>query len=176
MTDNTSEHVSTAIRTAQIIVVALAMGVTTFMGIVVFMKLQQESPPLAMPKEAGLWLVGLAVMMGCGAASVIVPRIVQNANVRRLPAEAFDMRDAESPLMALFQQTTILGAALLEGAAFFNLVMYFVEGLTPSLFATLLLLAGILAHVPSVGRFNAWREKLKGRQRDAASLSELRSR
>ena len=53
-------------------------------------------------------------------------------------------------LLSLFQRKTIVGAAMIEGCAFFAAIVYLLEGGFVSLGLALVLLAGLAAHFPTV--------------------------
>lgn len=164
------------VRMLQIIVLPLAMGVMMFLGVVVALKLQQGAPLIVMPQGVGIWLIAIAVAAGCGAASAVVPQLIVRNQTKQLTAEAWADRAAMGPktLSALFSLKTIVGAALLEGAAFFNLIAYQLEGAAPSVVVALLLLVGILMHLPTEGKFSAWCDTQERNHRDAAAWGERR--
>ena len=61
----------------------------------------------------------------------------------------------EGKLLAVYQSKTILGAAILEGGAFANLVAYLLEGQVYSIVLAVLFMLGILrrlSHVPQSAR------------------------
>jgi hypothetical protein len=66
--------------------------------------------------------------------------------------------------LRLFQTRMIVGLALLEGAAFFNLVAFMTEGHWWTLIVVAVLLVWMLASFPTHGRLKQWiedREQLK---------------
>ena len=126
----------------QIIVLAMVAGVITF-GLVV----QIVVGPDVRPGTPFLMYVGL--LMAC----VMIPTawIVPELMSRGLP-----------PVAGSYQVKLIVGLALLEGAAFLNLVAYLLEGRTLSLWMAVLL-AGLLAmRFPTVAGVENW---LEGRKR-----------
>ena len=62
---------------------------------------------------------------------------------------------AATPLV-LYLVSVLLGWSLLEGAGFFNLVAYLLEGSVISLVVTLCISAGMLLLFPTKGRFAFW--------------------
>jgi hypothetical protein len=143
----------------QIIIFALCTGVATFAAVVVFV-----SPP-APPAQFGmLTMMALGFMVAAGVMSVVVPTAVvaaKRAESLRSPndAEAKDsaVSSGEIPgLLGTYQTKLILGAALLEGAAFLALTAYMTEGHWASLVAAGVLFFGLLAHLPTTNRVAAW--------------------
>lgn len=162
------------VRPHQVIVCALAFGVVVFMGIVVGQRFQQGGPVFSWENPGPVSLAGLGATLMVGVAAFIVPRVAQQAALKQVPDSP--PADRRKGLAAAYLQRIILGAALLEGGAFFNLIAYMVEHFGPSLLAALLLLFGILAHFPSEGRFDRWCDKVERDQRDAAALGNLKQR
>ena len=59
-------------------------------------------------------------------------------------------------LLAIFQRKTIVGAAMLDGGAFFAAITYMVEGGPVSLLVAVVLWLGIAAHFPTSSRVTGW--------------------
>ena len=57
----------------------------------------------------------------------------------------------------------IIGAAFLEGPAFLALIAYMIEGHVVSLAIAAVMLLGLMAHFPTVGRVETWVEHQLGR-------------
>lgn len=141
-TPNTPEQV---VRVTQIITGALVMGVVLMAGIV---------------------LVGLGALRGApdgvlisglGAAFALVSFVVHlflPSMVARQQAATAD----GSQLYAVYQQKTILGLAILEGAAFFNLVALMIEHNWWSLAIAGGLVFWMLAMWPTRTRVDQWVE------------------
>jgi hypothetical protein len=62
-------------------------------------------------------------------------------------------------LMAVFQGKIIVGAAMLEGGAFFAAIAYLVEGGPIALALAVVLWLGIAAHFPTLPRVIGWIER-----------------
>lgn len=166
------------VLTLQIIVLALLLGTTTFLGIALFLRLQVGKPLFQLDGPGLVSLLGLGIALVNGVLAVVVPRVVERNGLAKLDSKADATLatdgDREAALGQLFQAKTIVGAALLEGTAFFQLIALLVEGWVPSLVVALLLMAGILAHLPTAGRFAAWRDRVERQARDEAAVRGLR--
>lgn len=169
-----SNSPASIVRPHQIIVVSLALGVFIFLGIVLAMRLQQDGPLLSWENPQPVSLAGLGAALMVGVAAVVVPRVAQQASLKRVPDGP--PTDRRKGLAAAYLQRIILGAAMLEGGALFNLVAYMLERFGPSVLAAILLLIGILAHFPSQGRFDRWCDAVERDRRDAAALGKLNER
>jgi len=162
LTDDERAFLARATRTMQIIVGALAWGVILFFLVVVFFLRQQQPGPL--PGEPILTYIsgfaGLAAMLG----AIVVPGMIIRGQRKdmlggKLPPDAgaggATRTDAErelGPIVASYQTALIVRSALVEGAAFFCLVAYMLEGQTLSLFAAGVLLAFLLRGIPTKSR------------------------
>lgn len=164
------------VRTLQIIVLAMLMGTATFLGVVLFLSLTAWKPLFPVAGPGPVSLIGLGLAMVNGVLAVVVPRFVERNGLAQLGRNAAGSVevDPETALGQLYQTKTIVGAALLEGAASFQLIALLIEGWVPSLVAALLLMAGILAHLPTAGKFAAWRERVERQARDEAAVRGLR--
>jgi hypothetical protein len=143
------------VRTLQIIVFALAMGVVMFAAIVVSQSGNRPQRPAGNTPawQSPVFLVGVATLL----LGFIVPAIIFAAG-RKAAARAGGERansDAASRLAIQQQvhQTTIIGCAILEGGAFLGLVSYMQSGDTTFLALAGLGLVGILSYFPTPGRF-----------------------
>jgi len=159
LNEQIQQQLAATVRTAQIIVGALVMGVITF-GVVVV------SGIAGGPGGQGNLLTLLAV--GFGAADLVlcllVPNLLAAAQRRKLaagnagstadpgPAPATDA----GQLALLYQTKLIIGAAMLEGGCFLGLVAYMLERQLPSLVMAGVLLLALIAHLPTPGRVEAW--------------------
>jgi hypothetical protein len=73
------------------------------------------------------------------------------------------------PLVAMHQTRLIVGCALLEGAAFLNVVAYMLEGQLMNLVAAGLLVLMIVTQIPTAGRLISWVED------DLSAIDRMRS-
>jgi hypothetical protein len=140
-------------RISQIIAGALIMGVVTFACVASFVA-QGEPAKSPMIAFLGIGLAAMAVVV-----RFIVPTIIVNGGKARLK----EASDAErmSQLAGLYQTKMIVGMAVLEGAAFFNLIAYIIEKQFWSYGVVALLLAVMAISFPSQGQFESWAEEMK---------------
>ncbi len=155
-----------SVRTAQIICVAMAMGVATFAAVAIFLRAGKS------PGESLLSYLAAAFSLGAGALSVVVPSFVTGNQSPDQSASAARGNQDESaddliPLVALYQTRLIIGLALLEGAAFFCLAAFLLEGHWWTLAPAGILWVFILAQFPITGRIEQWCRQ----QRENASLN-----
>ena len=138
----------------QIIVFALVMGVVTFLGIALVVNgagIEGEPDILS-------WLgLGIAALMI--AAHLIVPRISASAALSQVSTE--EVRNADDDrkfelIAPAYQGQLIVACALLEGAAFLNLVGYMLNEYVGNLFAAMALVAMIAAKIPTLSRVEFW--------------------
>jgi hypothetical protein len=162
MTDDSAQsELQSLVRTMQIIVAALCMGVMTFAGVVVCGVIPAQQ---ANANQNVLTLVALAVAVASGVMSVVLRKAVATSNRQKIaagtwtpsnPQQATPSTDSGKLLMG-FQTQTIIAGALLEGGCFMALVAYMIERQTVSLGAAAVLLAGLILHFPTRGRVEAW--------------------
>jgi hypothetical protein len=140
----------------QITIAALVAGCTIFLVIAVC------TSGLAAGAR-GQPLVGY-VALAFGAVALLgrttFPGIVVAAGRRqvlRVHAEADAAATADS-LCRLYSTKTIMGGAIIEGATFFLLVAYLVEGWLPSLIAAGALIVVLALHMPTRSRLGHWLE------------------
>jgi uncharacterized membrane protein YbhN (UPF0104 family) len=154
--------VAARVRVMQIVIGALLIGVAVFAGIALFLRQQRNNPPPATPTVSYMAL-GFAVAT-FAARLVVLPSIERGA--RKTPA--LQAGTDLNRWLNLYQTRMIVGAALLEGPAFFALAAYLIEG-TPWAFglAVLLWLAMAWLHFPTRDRVAAWIAE----QQDAAAQS-----
>ncbi len=147
---------ATTVRTLRIIVFALLMGVVSF-GVVAVLK--RPEPPEDTPL---LPLLGVGMAVGSAVLSVVVGQVlarVQSAAIaagRTLDDQLDDPDADELQLLGVLQTKVIVECALLEGAAFLNLVGYMLHGTLYSLGVTVLLLLGIALRFPRTSSVRVW--------------------
>lgn len=146
----------------QVIGLALAMGVLAF-GTIVF--LLPKKPP-----EGPYTLSIAAVIAGFAAfaVSLAAGKLVGDQSVaarERVDSEAFsvDGRAGEmgpiSFLAGVYQTSFIVRCAILEGVAFFNLVVYLREAQWYTFAMATALLAAIVLSLPSQAGLESWVEQ-----------------
>ena len=105
--------------------------------------------------------VAAALALACAVASALLPNLVASQAIRLQKLEPAlegagrldDTFDDHllSQLLAIYQTRLVIACALLEGAAFFNLVAYFIEGQTLNLIVTGVLLVMMAMRFPTTG-------------------------
>jgi hypothetical protein len=168
LTDPQREYAQTAVRTIQIIVAALAAGVIAFIGVAIFLVAQNVQA--AVPDRPFLTYTSLGMAAAVVIAWLFVPRLVAAGMKKAIldgQSEKWgivkNMPNATNlgyvvPLAVVYQTRTIIAAALLEGAAFFCTVSYLIEHQPIALYVAIALAFLILAHIPTVSRFETWLE------------------
>jgi hypothetical protein len=158
------------VLTIQIINGAMFAGVTMFLLIVLFLRSSGKdgllsSKPLSL--AAPITLFGIVLAIGCPILASVVPGLVVR-NARRAiasgtwrppqgngqpgPAPATDA----GRFLALYTTQRIIALALLEAAAFFNLIAFMIEGQGLSLLLSVVLLGCLLLGFPTPGRVVQW--------------------
>jgi MFS family permease len=142
------EWATPGVRTTQIISFALIMGVLIF-GIIVSVIVPWKDVHSNFTIMA---IVGLFAALSMTAFSAVLPRIISssaakaNANeMRAADTKSFDEQGIKA-IVNQVQSTNIVRMAMLEGAAFLNLVLFFVDksviGLVVAGICLLLLIIG----------------------------------
>jgi hypothetical protein len=152
------------LRVMRIILLALVLGCVMFLIIAVAIRLsenvQNDTAPLLTYMGVGFGLVAFALHLIIPRATVATARKQiaggtwpSDAAAARYPgaAEKLSGMSDVGKLCSLYQSQLIIGAALLEGATFFNLVAYLQEGDPTSLVASALLLGAMLRLFPTRG-------------------------
>jgi hypothetical protein len=145
----------------QIIIAALAAGVGAFLAIALVLRAQGNWPKP--PDTPMLTYVGLAFTVAVLIGHALVPSQIVTSGRRRIArgtgaAASISSSDLEQ-LCGLFLTQLLISAALLEGIAFFWLIVYLVEGNPLGIGIVLLCIGGILLKFPTRGAVEHWLEK-----------------
>jgi hypothetical protein len=128
------------LRTMRLVVVALCVGVVSLAGVMIWLRDAAPLPPP--PGVPLLTFVGLGLAAVLAVGSVALPLVLQASwrrGLRQQPGAApIDRRTGralgpEEVWWVRYQTRLIVQAALLEGATFFQLIAYRIEGLPVSL-------------------------------------------
>lgn len=149
--DKTPQSTELQVRTLQLIIGALASGLVLFAAVAYFVVDSQ-------PQEESLTQFGLLAGLVC-----LVTQRPVGAMLRR-QAKAPDQR------MGAYMTATLVSAAILEGGAFFNLVLYMLERSPWSLAMAALLWVALLFKTPSRQRVESWLEGEERRAKDEAAF------
>lgn len=180
------DNVRSAVRTPQIVVVGLVLGCLVFMGVVLSVPMQPAAAgdaPVG-PGAEGPMMTYMAmgfVLLAILARVVVVPLVV--ATIRRKIAEGtwppedyqaqgsyhrvVESDPTAGKLAILYLMKTIIGGAIIEGAAFFLLVAYMMEASPLSIGLAVVLVVLLALHFPTAGGMISWIEQ---------QLDELRMR
>ena len=156
LTADEKRAVAGATRVMQIIILALAAGVGSFLAFAVFNRDVQAGG------ELGLYVVLFAA--GAVVAALIIPGFAM-AQARRAVTEGKPM--ASNPygaheaghLLAAYQTQKIIRAALLEGPAFFSTFVYMQGGPEYTLYIAIGMIVAILALFPFRRSLEEWLER-----------------
>lgn len=158
----------------RIISAALISGVIAFLVVVLFVIKSALNPGSLLLTYLGLVVGALALVF-----AFIVPNLVGGSIKQALvdgkrvdlPAQFRVSQNVGilGNLLFLFQTRLIVGYAILEGAAFFNLVAYMLERQDVSLASVGLLIGAMLAKFPTRGKIEGWLAN------EIRSIDELRS-
>jgi len=165
MTFNTAqtEFINRMLYTARIIFFGLFSGVVTFLAVVYLVLSSQpmlEGEPLVTYIATGVGMLSVVLalvvprMLGDGIRNKLVRgEEYQWPNPQWAPPE--DVGEV-GPLMAHAMLRMIVSVAILEGAAFFNIVAFVLERQTLSLIVTALLLFVMLLKFPKRSWLENW--------------------
>lgn len=174
-TSDLAQRLNPAIMTLRIIVVALVTGVVAFGVAAIVIRMQQAAAPANDAAEL-LTILGIAAAL----LALLLSRFVSGlfvANSRRQiasgqfgspagsslnqtggPQSSPGQLGDDDKLFTVYQTKTILSAALLEGAGFFNIVAFLLGGSPIALGLGLLLALAIASLFPRTSRVVEWIE------------------
>ena len=144
------------LRVMQIIAVALMMGVLMFLGVVLVM---------TQGDVFGMQQPGLITIIAAGFAFImivnhfVIPSIIANAQLKRLAGGGTSDAEKEqriASLASVYQVQLIVGLALLEGAAFFNLIALMIGKSAASIAVVVVLLSLMLLKFPTRTKVTWW--------------------
>ncbi len=144
------------LRVMQIIDVALMMGVLMFFG-VVLVSTQGDIFGQGNPGMMTMIAAGFAGLMIVN--HLVIPALITKAQLNKLKSEDPSPKDSDSTsdsLLAIYRTQLIITLALLEGAAFFNLVSVMIEKHMISVIAAVVLLGLMAARFPTRTKVSWW--------------------
>jgi hypothetical protein len=162
-----------ATRQTQSIIAGLALGLLIQLGIFMFLRNQDNLVPQAPapPSTKFFGSVALALALVGVAASVFIPpkisvkerrRIAQGLRAPMQGAEAGNNAMAQAliddvvQLSQVYRTQVLVSAAILEGAAMFALLAYFLEGGQWVLILAVVLIGLVLSRFPTQTGVEAW--------------------
>ena len=158
LSDAEREQLKPLVRTMQIIVGALAIGVVNFLAVVIWIALSSNDPAVDPPRltYAAIGVAILAFAASALLAMFLAGRLKQElANTS--PIAGGGVRDFRR-YAGVYQTLLIIRCAILEGAAFFSLVSFMVEHHIGGVVLAMLLLLAILVQFPTMSRLESWIE------------------
>ncbi|MFQ5489203.1 MAG: hypothetical protein ACE5GE_00665 [Phycisphaerae bacterium] len=147
------------LRTVQIIVMAMCAGCVASGAVAVLLhRTLADTSPKSQPAA---WVTMIAVAYAASMLPVgfLLPAWLTSGQIRRVSVQAAGSEDPNRDaawLAKAFVTETIIGAALVEGAALFGSVAYLVEGDTLSLAAGGVMLAVLIGRFPTQNRLTGW--------------------
>lgn len=143
-----------AVRTLKIITIAMAAGVLVFMAIA----LVTNQGALDGDADILSWIaIGFAGLMFVN--HLVIPGVIATASLGKVSTEQIREADEATRFSLIFptyQIRHIVACALLEGAAFFNVVAYMMEPFGGNLAAAGILIALIAVRIPTVSGVTFW--------------------
>ena len=167
---NLADKLKPAVMVLRLIVVALILGVLAFASAAFFIRQTGEKTPADAPLEFLTWMALGAAAMALVASWALPVAIVKKArraiasgtypalrgNTSGSPfAWLSELGDA-GKLAAVYLTATIVGVAVLEGAAFVNLVAYLVNGNLANLAAGVAIVLPMAAMIAGASRLAIW--------------------
>lgn len=153
MSPPSNQSLAARVRVLQIIVGALAMGVGSFLAIsfVIWNRPAQGQNRDVLPI---LTFASFGMLAMAAVGSFVLPRIIL-ATARKKMIEEGVTQDG---MLVALQTKTIVGCAMLEGAAFASILAFGMEGNPICLAGAVVMLLGILVHMPTLSRVENWLE------------------
>lgn len=156
-----SETIRKTAATAQIITVALLMGVVNIGAILGFLKYSNEEGIKFTSNLDKFAMLALAIAVAGLIASFVVPPVVSQVNLRKL-LESGDASHQEHKICGLFTSQLIMQMAFLEGPIILCLVLFFSVSNSIYLPVTAGVLAVFLAaKFPATWKVQNWVEEKK---------------
>ena len=158
------------VRRLQIIVGSLVLGCLSFLAVALALSFQGGAPPAgrntAIVTQCAVGFALIALVARFIVPAVIVSRgrrkILQETSPRQRPRgrrrapNLAERIQVTSRLWALWTASTIVAAAIFDGAAFFALVAYIVERSTLSLIVAIGLVVFLAREIPTQSRLIFW--------------------
>src|SRR4051812_20191570 len=144
------------LRSLQIVVSALSMGVVVFITVLLYQR-QMGQVPAPLAQGPMITYIGIPMLLGSIALQVVILPALE-ARVSKKPVPQSQQLQV---WVAAFMLRTIVGCALIEGPAFICAVGARLDGLPWGIIAAGVGVACMLGlHFPTKGRFQAFVERL----------------
>jgi hypothetical protein len=147
------------IQIMQIVAAALTIAATIFLIVVVVLQLTGHAPKP--PKTPTLTYVGIVFTFMVVVGFATLPQSIVAVGRKRIARNQGEegANDKIISLCGLYQTSMLIGLALLEGAIFFQLLVFQIEGQQLNLLLAMLLLTGMVLQFPTRPRVESWIEK-----------------
>ena len=177
-TDNWRDEIGPQVLTLQIVVAALVAGCLFFLAIVVFMVQIRDAQAVGGDSPL-MTYIGMGFACTFVVARVVILRIIESRARKRIADGTWQVPESLQPLqhpvnakwveqaerlgdrgklLIVMHIRTIVGAALLEGSAFFLLITYLIEQSPLALAAAIVLIIGVALHFPTRSSAVHWIE------------------
>lgn len=143
-----------SLRAIQIIAAALMLGVMVFLGVVLVITAGRID---GQPEMITMIAAGFAFLMLVN--HFLIPSIMVKAQLRQAALSGIDQKSEGEKIQAccgIYQTQFIAGFALLEGAAFFNIVALMMEHCVAAIAVVTLLLLVMVAKFPTRDKVSIW--------------------
>ncbi|MEZ6062284.1 MAG: hypothetical protein R3C19_18235 [Planctomycetaceae bacterium] len=142
------------VRSLKLITIGLAIGPMVFLGIALVLSQGAIDGKPDIVAWLALGFAGLQFLM-----HILVPPLVAHAAIRRIDSRRFGDSDVAAKaglLLPIFRQRHIIAMAMLEAAAFFNLVAYIISRFGGNLAVAAVLILLIAVRLPSAANVHSW--------------------
>jgi hypothetical protein len=144
-------------RTTQIITIALLMGVCVFAAVAITINFGKE--PAQRDSAPFVSYVAIAFAVSAAFGSLLVRKLLTASQVHQSTAAIRE--NHRRALAPIYSMRNVVSKAVLEGAAFFNLIAYIVEGHVWTLGIVAALLVLMSVPFPSQTDFENWAEQVR---------------
>ncbi|MEO2019784.1 MAG: hypothetical protein ABGZ53_36085 [Fuerstiella sp.] len=143
-----------AVRGLKIITFAMVMSVLVFMGVALAINKGAIDGEPEIMSWIGIGMAGLMIVN-----HVVLPNVVAKAASNKVNAEEFRAADEATKFLLVFpafQTRHIVASAMLEGAAFMNLVFYMMTEYVGNIAAAAVLVVLLALRFPTVSAAEFW--------------------
>lgn len=182
-TDDDRAFLARATRTLQIVVGALAAGVVSFLVAVLVINSGRAVQP---PETPMLTYMAIAAAPAAILVAMLFPGVILRSQRQAIldgrqaypptasgsTAQVAPVAESIQTYLGGYQTALIIRTAILEGAAFFAIATYLLEGLWWSLVIAMVLLLLILAGFPTLSRAE---DAIKRERRSVEELRQMRA-
>lgn len=151
-----------SVRGMQIIAAAMMAGVLSFFGVVLVTTqgeiLGTQAPELITILAAGFGVIAIV-------NHFVIPRIIAGSQLKQIVSKGLSELDEttkSNQVCGIYRSGLIVALAMLEGAAFFNLIALMIEKSVVSLGVAILLLGFMVLRFPTRDKVSFWvQDKLR---------------